>query len=500
MIVNFKSLIVCFPMLLALLGQSLGYLWAQEPNPTDTRGWSNRIEEALRDGNADRALEEINRAIAKSPDLSQLYLIRGSLLFRSGKIDQSLPDFDKVIEIDPPLKPYLWQRGIALYYAGKFQEGLDQFAVHRDVNPNDVENAFWHFLCAVKIKGLKAAQDDVLLSGKDERVPMMQVQQLIQGKATVEQVVAAAEKNRKLIDGSDYDRFYGYLYVGLYYDAIGNRVKALEWIEKCVDLKVAGYMGDVARVHLDTLKKDLVGVESPNKQKGKWVSLFNGKDLTGWTPKIRGFKLGENYGDTFRVKDGMIQVRYDGYEKFDERFGHLFYDGVYSKYRLRIEYRFVGEQAPGGPGWAIRNSGVMLHGQRPETMTIDQDFPCSIEAQFLGGNGTDARTTLNLCTPGTHVEIGGKLFTPHCTNSKSKTYHGDQWVTAEFEVMGNEVIRHIIDGQVVLEYQRPQLDPNDANAKPLIRDGNVRIESGTISLQSESHPIDFRKVEIMVLD
>jgi lipoprotein NlpI len=455
---------------------------------------------ALRNGNGDKALEEINRAIKAAPDQSQMYLIRGSLLFRSGKIEQSLPDFDKVIEIDPAVKPYLWQRGIALYYAGKYQEGLDQFAVHRDVNPNDVENAFWHFLCNTKLKGLKAAQTDVLLSGKDQRVPMMQVQDMIQGKATVEQVIAAAEKNRKLVDGADYDRFYGYLYVGLYYDAIGNRAKALEWMEKCVALGVDGYMGDVAKVHLDTLKKDVLGTNAPNKQKGKWVSLFNGKDLTGWTPKIRGFKLGENYANTFRVQDGMICVRYDGYEKFDERFGHLFFDGVYSKYRLRIEYRFVGEQAPGGPGWAIRNSGVMLHGQRPETMTIDQDFPCSIEAQFLGGNGQDPRTTLNLCTPGTHVEIDGKLFTPHCTGSKSKTYHGDQWVTAEFEVLGNEVIRHSIDGQVVLEYQKPQLDPGDANAKPLIRDGMVQIDRGTISLQSESHPIDFRKVEIMVLE
>lgn len=494
-----KPMLVFLAFLVAVLVPSIRVLNAQEPDPQDSRNWSNRIEKALREGKADQALEEINRAIAKAPDLSQLYLIRGSLLCRSGKINESLPDFDKVIELDPQLKPYLWQRGIALYYAGKYTEGLDQFAVHREVNPNDVENAFWHFLCAVKINGLKAAQKDVLLSGNDERVPMMQVQQLIQGKATVEQVVAAAEKNRRLINGSDYDRFYGYLYVGLYFDAIGNRAKALEWMEKCVALGVSGYMGDVAKVHLDTLKKEVLPSASPNQQPGQWVSLFNGKDLSGWTPKIRGFKLGDNYANTFRVQDGMIQVRYDGYEKFDERFGHLFYEGVYSKYRLRIEYRFVGQQATGGPGWAIRNSGVMLHGQRPETMSIDQDFPNSIEAQFLGGNGTDPRTTLNLCTPGTHVEMGGKLFTPHCTNSTSKTYHGDQWVTAEFEVLGNEVIRHLIDGQVVLEYQHPQLDPNDANAKPLIRDGMVQIDRGTISLQSESHPIDFRKVEIMVL-
>lgn len=236
-----------------------------------------------------------------------------------------------------------------------------------------------------------------------------------------------------------------------------------------------------------------------SKAEGEWIQLFNGKDLTGWTPKIRGYKLGENFGNTFRVEDGLLKVRYDGYDQYNERFGHLFHEGIYSNYRIRVEYRFVGSQVPGGPGWAIRNSGVMVHGQRPETMTLDQDFPCSIEVQLLGGDGVRDRTTLNLCTPGTHVEMNGKLFKPHCTSSKSKTYHGEQWVTAEIEVRGNEVIRHIIDGEVVLEYQRPQLDPGDANAKRIIKDDKVQLAEGTISLQSESHPIDFRKVEIQIL-
>ena len=477
---------------------------AQEPDPQDIRGWSNRIEKALRDGDTDQARKGIDQAIEKAPKQSQLYLIRGSLLFRTGKIAESLKDFDKVIELDPLSKPYLWQRGISLYYAEKYQEGVDQFVVHREVNPNDVENAFWHFLCAAKLRGVEAAEKEILLSGRDSRVPMMQVQDMIQGKATPEQVIEATESKPKRSDGTDFDRFYGYLYVGLYYDAKGDAPKAAEWMKKCVDLNVPGYMGDVARVHWDLMKKkQKTNAEAGNPQKfekGKWVALFNGKDLSGWTPKIRGHKAGENFANTFRVEEGLIKVRYDGYDKFDERFGHLFYNGVFSKYRLRIEYRFVGAQVPGGPGWAIRNSGAMLHGQTPESMTLDQDFPCSIEAQFLGGDGTNPRTTLNLCTPGTNVEIGGKLFTPHCTNSKSKTYHGDQWVTAEFEVLGNEVVRHLLDGQVVLEYQRPQLDPKDANAQALIKDGQLQLDRGTISLQSESHPIDFRKVEIMVLE
>jgi hypothetical protein len=229
-----------------------------------------------------------------------------------------------------------------------------------------------------------------------------------------------------------------------------------------------------------------------------WIQLFNGKDLEGWTPKIRGHKLGDNFGNTFRVEDGLLKVRYDAYDQFNEKFGHLFHEGNWSNYRLRIEYRFVGDQVPGGPGWAFRNSGVMVHGQPPETMTLDQDFPSSIEVQLLGGDGSRERHTLNLCTPGTHVEMGGKLITRHCTDSKSKTYHGDQWVTAEIEVVGNQVIRHLIDGEVVLEYQRPQLDPNDGNSKNLIKDNQVQLDRGSISLQSESHPIDFRKVEILV--
>ncbi|QDT63891.1 hypothetical protein V22_11180 [Calycomorphotria hydatis] len=222
---------------------------------------------------------------------------------------------------------------------------------------------------------------------------------------------------------------------------------------------------------------------------GEWRSLFNGKDLTGWTPKIVGHEAGDNFGDTFRVEDGVIKVSYDHYDKFDRKFGHLFYNEPFSHYRLRIEYRFVGDQAPGGEGWAFRNSGAMLHGQTPESMGLDQDFPDSIEGQFLGGKSDGKkRSTANLCTPGTDVIMDGKLRKKHCTSSSSKTYDGDQWVTVEFEVRGSDSIKHYVNGDLVLEYTKPQLD-----------DGTL-LESGTISLQSESHPIEFRKVEIMELD
>lgn len=244
-----------------------------------------------------------------------------------------------------------------------------------------------------------------------------------------------------------------------------------------------------------------LGAATLQAAEGNWVPLFNGKNLDGWTPKITGYELGENFGNTFRVEDGLLKVRYDAYQKFAGRFGHLFCEQPFSHYRLRVEYRFVGEQTPGGPGWAWRNSGIMIHGQSPESMTLKQDFPISIEVQLLGGHPTGKRSTANLCTPGTNVEMHGKLHTPHCTNSNSKTYRGDQWVTVEVEVHGNQVIKHLIDGEVVLQYEHPQLDPRDGGAKRLLDAGQpLQLSGGSISLQSESHPCDFRKVEIMVLD
>jgi hypothetical protein len=246
-----------------------------------------------------------------------------------------------------------------------------------------------------------------------------------------------------------------------------------------------------------TLPATSYGAETTGSQ---WVSIFNGKDLTGWTPKIKGYDLGDNFGETFRVEDGLLKVRYDKYESFDGKFGHMFYKDKLSKYRLRVEYRFVGEQTTGGLPWALRNSGVMLHCQDPATMTKGQNFPVSLEAQFLGGDGTKERSTANLCTPGTTVKIDGKPQEGHCTNSTSRTYHGDEWVTVELEVNSSGTIRHIIDGKPVLTYSEPELDPKDREAKPLIVNGDAVIKGGYIALQSESHPIDFRKVELMILE
>ncbi|MBI1177249.1 DUF1080 domain-containing protein [bacterium] len=237
------------------------------------------------------------------------------------------------------------------------------------------------------------------------------------------------------------------------------------------------------------------------KTADNWIQLYNGRNLDGWIPKIRYHKMGDNFGDTFRIVDGYITVSYEAYKTFDERYGHLFYHQPFSHYRLRAEYRFIGDQCPGGAGWAFRNNGLMLHGQTPESMTVDQDYPVSIEAQLLGGDGVHPRHNLNVCTPGTNIVMNGKLHTQHCTDSTSKTYHGDQWVTAEVEVHGNDYIRHIMEGVEVLRYEKPQLDPKDGNAKRLLAMGQpLMLSGGTISVQSESHPTQFRKIEVLPLD
>jgi hypothetical protein len=243
---------------------------------------------------------------------------------------------------------------------------------------------------------------------------------------------------------------------------------------------------------------DKAATDAPHPE--KWIPLFNGKNLDGWTPKITGYALGENFGDTFRVENGVLKVAFDKYDTFGNRFGHLFYKTPFSNYKMRIEYRFLGEQVSGGPGWAIRNSGIMIHCQDPNTMLKDQDFPVSIEVQLLGGDGKNKRPTLNLCTPGTHVVMNGQLEKTHCITSMSDTFHGDQWVSAEIEVRGADVIRHFVNGKMVLEYQKPQLDDTDPNAKKLIKDGNPLLTGGYISLQSESHPCEFRVVEILPLN
>jgi len=232
-----------------------------------------------------------------------------------------------------------------------------------------------------------------------------------------------------------------------------------------------------------------------------WIQLFNGKDLNDWQIKFKGEELGVNYNNTFRVEDGMLRVSYENWPEWNGKFGHIFYKDEFSHYRLRVEYRFVGEQVKNGPGWAFRNNGLMLHGQSAASMELDQDFPVSLEVQLLGGNGTDERSTMNCCTPGTNIVMDSVLIEQHCNNSTSKTYHGDDWVTVEVEVHGGGIVKHFVEGVEVMHYEKPQLDPRDPSFQKLLpADGNIILSKGTISLQAESHNTDFRKIELLVLE
>lgn len=241
-------------------------------------------------------------------------------------------------------------------------------------------------------------------------------------------------------------------------------------------------------------------VDDNKGQAGEWETIFNGKDLTGWQIKIAEQDLGENYLNTFRVRDGKLIVAYDQYDQFDNRFGHIFYKEKLSYFKLRMDYRFTGEQVPGAPDWAYRNSGIKFHSQAPEVIPRDQTLLVAIEAQLLGGNGTDARPTGNVCTAGTHIEMEDRLITEHCINSTSPTFHGNQWVNVEIEVHGNELVIHRINGQEVLRYSRPQLDDSDPFSRQLIDAGIPRmLNDGYIALQAESHPVEFRNIQLMRL-
>lgn len=237
-----------------------------------------------------------------------------------------------------------------------------------------------------------------------------------------------------------------------------------------------------------------------NKTSG-WKSLFNGKDIDDWTVKIHHHAVGVNFGNTFRVGDSMIKVRYDGYNNFDNQFGHLYYKTPFSWYHLVVEYRFTGQQHKGAPSYTLRNSGVMFHSQHPGTMPVEQDWPLSIEMQFLGGLADGKpRPTGNMCSPGTDIIYNGKIATDHCINSTSKTYDGEQWVRAELLVYGDSLIKHVINGDTVLQYSKPQIGGGVVNRYDAkIKIDGTPLTSGFIALQSEGHPIDFRKIEIMDL-
>lgn len=238
--------------------------------------------------------------------------------------------------------------------------------------------------------------------------------------------------------------------------------------------------------------------------KEDWIRLFNGKDLADWTIQMTGHEPNENFNNTFVVDSAILKVNYDNYTEFGKSYGHIYYKTPFSYYKLIVEYRFVGQQTKGGATWNVRNSGVMFHSQPPSTLGKDQEFPVSLEAQFLGGlSDGKERTTANLCTPGTMIRMNGKLNSDHCINSTSATYEGDQWVTVEIRVYGDSLIQHVIDDRVVLEYSKPVVGETARREYFLqgwgMQNEGLALKEGYIALQAESHPIHFRRVELLNL-
>jgi hypothetical protein len=244
---------------------------------------------------------------------------------------------------------------------------------------------------------------------------------------------------------------------------------------------------------------------SENKEKvniqneGKWISIFNGKNLDGWIPKVTGYKSGENPLNLFHVENGILEVDYGKFDKFNNRFGHLFYKEKLSSYILRVEYRFHGELLADAPSYCYRNSGVMVHSQSPESMDVKQNWPVSIEVQLLGSTDSVKQKTANICTPGTTVYYKGSFTNEHCVSSTSKYYYDNEWVNLEIIVHRGKTISMVIDRDTVLVVSRPQIGGFLLPENYPVATGTV-LEDGYIALQAEGTNIDFRKVELKILE
>ncbi len=203
------------------------------------------------------AIADFDKAVALDPKAAEAYNRRGSEYFKLGQIDKSLADFDKFLELEPAERPGHWKRGITLYYAGRYDDGRKQFAAYEKVDTNDVENAAWHYLCVARAQGVEKARASILKIGKDKRVPLMQVYALYSGRAKPEDVLAAVREGKPSPEELHQRLFYAHLYLGLYYEAAGDKKLALEHMTKAAeDYRVGHFMGDVARVQLALLRKE----------------------------------------------------------------------------------------------------------------------------------------------------------------------------------------------------------------------------------------------------
>ncbi|MBJ6367947.1 3-keto-disaccharide hydrolase [Snuella sedimenti] len=244
------------------------------------------------------------------------------------------------------------------------------------------------------------------------------------------------------------------------------------------------------------------GNNNSKKSTNDWQVLFNGKDLDGWIPKIHHHEVGDNYANTFRVKDGAIQVSYDDYDTFNERYGHLFYKKSFSSYHLKFKYRFTNQWLEDAPSYTYRNSGIMFHSQDPKTILKEQDWPISVEYQMLADAGDgNPRPTGNMCSPGTDVIYNNELDPRHCINSSSKTYKWDVWVNGELIVYKDSLIVHIVNKDTVLQYSKPTIGGGVANRfNPAIKIDGTPLKEGYIGLQAEGQGVAFKDIFIKELD
>ncbi len=243
------------------------------------------------------------------------------------------------------------------------------------------------------------------------------------------------------------------------------------------------------------------GVSKTNSKAEQWQSLFNGRNLKGWVPKIHHHETGDNYANTFSVKDGSILINYDGYTTFNNSYGHLFYKVPFSSYHLKFQYRLTDQWMKDAPIYTFRNSGVMFHSQDPKSILKEQDWPISVEYQILAEEKEGvARPTGNMCSPGTDVFFKGEKDKRHCINSTSKTYKWNEWVSGELIVYRDSLVQHIVNGNTVLEYTKPQIGGGIANGyNPSVKVDGQPLTSGYIALQSEGQGIEFKDIKIKII-
>jgi lipoprotein NlpI len=247
---NFGSeLMTRVPIAILLLVASTKYLKASED--TSARQLLGKAAQALADSDYKTARELAERAVQLSPNDPFALQPAAEILYRSGFPQQSLELFERAVSAQPQRAAENWQRGIALATCGEFKKGADQFRIHHEVNPDDVENSAWYFLCVAKTDGIEAARKSLLPSRGDPRQPMMSILQMYRGEITPEQVLDAASNFTGNAQQQASAAFYAKLYIGLYFDALGSEAEAQQYLSQSCQTDVSGYMADVARVYLD---------------------------------------------------------------------------------------------------------------------------------------------------------------------------------------------------------------------------------------------------------